>query len=125
MPHPALSRNTRGLTRAVAGVLLLAAAVTAAAWAIRLGLVEPPGFAWACQSAAPPWWCPLRQIAVDGLRFGALGFAALGCGLVAVLRGGRGAALAAIGLGAAGLVLYAPEPAAGGALLGAMALLRR
>ena len=94
-------------------------------YALRVGLVELPRLAWTCQSVAPAWWCPLRFAVVEGLRFGALGFAAFACGLVAILRGGRQTALVAIGLGAAGLVLYAPEPAAGGALLGAMALLRR
>ena len=105
--------------------LLLAAAAVAVAYAVRLGLVEPPQTAWACQAVTPPWWCPLWMVAVESLRFGVIGFAALACGLMAALRGGRRLALAAVGLGAAGLVLYGPEPAAGGALLGALTLLRR
>lgn len=105
--------------------LLLAAASMALAYAIRFGLVEPPQTAWACQAIAPPWWCPLWMAAVGSLRLGVIGFAALACGLVAIWRGGRRLALAAVCLGAAGLALYGPEPAAGGTLLGAMALLRR
>lgn len=105
--------------------LLLAAVSMAVAYAIRFGLVEPPQTAWACQAVSPPWWCPLWMVTTESLRLGVTGFAALACGLVAVWRGGRRLALAAVGLGAAGLALYGPEPAAGGVLLGAMALLRR
>lgn len=105
--------------------LLVAAAAVAAGYGVRLGLIEPPGFAWTCQSISPPWWCPLRAGAIATLRFGALGIAALVSGLIALLRGRRLVALAAVGLGGAGLVLYAPALSAGGALLGAMALLRR
>lgn len=105
--------------------LLLAAGTLAIGYGVRVGLVELPQLAWTCQSVAPPWWCPLRFAVVEGLRFGVLGFAAFACGLMAILRGGRRLALLAIGLGSAGLVLYGPELAAGGALLGAMALLRR
>jgi hypothetical protein len=105
--------------------LTLVAAVVATASVVRFGLIEPPGFAWACQIADAPWWCPLRSAAIASLRFGVLGIAALASGLVALLSSGRRMAWAALGLGAAGLVLYGPEPAAGGALLGAMALLRR
>ena len=105
--------------------LAIVAAVMAAAAIVRYGLIEPPHFAWACQSLDAPWWCPLRTGGVASLRFGALGIAALVCGLVALMRAGRRMAWAALGLGAAGLVLYAPELSAGGALLGAMVLLRR
>ena len=108
-----------------AQALAIVAAAMAAAAIVRYGLIEPPHFAWACQSLEAPWWCPLRTGGVASLRFGALGIAALLCGLVALMRPGRRMAWAALGLGAAGLVLYAPELSAGGALMGALALLRR
>ncbi|MBL8666162.1 MAG: hypothetical protein JNM48_01735 [Rhodospirillales bacterium] len=107
------------------GTLLLATAAMAAAYGVRVGFVEYAPSAWACQAVAPPWWCPLRLVGVEGLRLGVVGFVALACGLGALFLGCRRLALAAVGFGAAGLALYVPEPAAGGALLGAMALLRR
>ena len=105
--------------------LALVAALVATASIVRFALIEPPHFAWACQSVDAPWWCPLRMAGIASLRFGALGIGALACGLVALLRSEHRMAWAALGLGAAGLVLYAPELSAGGALLGAMVLLRR
>ena len=114
----------RGMARAIA-VVLLAAAVLGLALLLRIHVIEPPEFAWACQSATPPWWCPLRMGAIFALRAGAIGFLALACGGAALWRSSRGAALTAVALGAAGLVLYGPEPAAGGALLGALAIARR
>jgi hypothetical protein len=104
---------------------LLAAATVAAAFGLRLLVIEPPQFAWTCQGSEPPWWCVLRAAAIFGLRAGLIGFIGLGAGIFALWRCSGSAALLAVGAGAAGLVLYAPEPAAGGALLGALALVRR
>ena len=118
------SRTLRRLPFPAQALAIVAAAMAAAA-IVRYGLIEPPHFAWACQSLEAPWWCPLRTGGVAGLRFGALGIAALVCGLFALMRPGPRMAWAALGLGAAGLVLYAPELSAGGALLGALVLLRR
>ena len=114
----------RRIPRAIP-VMLLAAVALSLALLLRVHVIEPPEFAWVCQSATPPWWCPLRAGAILGLRAGIVGFLALACGLLALWRSGRRPALAAIALGAAGLVLYGPEPAAGGALLGALAIVRR
>jgi hypothetical protein len=104
---------------------LLSAGALGVAVALRFLVVEPPEFAWTCQSLTPPWWCPLRTAAIVALRAGAAGFLALALSLWAIVRRSRPAALAALAVGAAGLVLYVPEPAAGGVLLGALALLRR
>jgi len=108
---------------------LLAASIVAAAmgvaFALRIFAIEPPEPAWACQSTSPPWWCPLRQGGIEALRWGALGFVALAAGAFGLWRGCGRAALLALGCGAGGLVLYAAEPAAGGLLLGSLALLRR
>jgi hypothetical protein len=108
--------------------LLAVVAALAAALAARFLLIEPPQFAWTCQSIEPPWWCPLRTGGIVFLRAGGLGLLALMAGAFALWRGqrraARRAALLALGAGAAGLVLYGPEAAAGGALLGALAVVR-
>jgi hypothetical protein len=93
--------------------------------ALRFLLVERPELTWACQSLTPPWWCPLRLAAVEAVRFGLFGFMALAAGLLALWRGGLVSPLFAIVCGAAGLILYVPEPAAGGLLLGALSVVRR
>lgn len=97
-------------------------AATVVAVALRVFVIEVPELAWACQVQAPPAWCPLRTGAILALRFGILGFAAVAVGITALYRPRPGMAYAAIGLGAAGLVLYAAEAASGGLLLGALAL---
>ncbi len=125
MADQALSAPAPNRLVCAAGTVLLAAVAMAAAYGVRVGFVEYAPSAWACQVLAPPWWCPLRLAGVEGLRLGIIGFLALACGLGALFKRSRRLALAAVGLGAAGLILYVPEPAAGGALLGAMALLRQ
>lgn len=112
------------LPLAVRAVLMSVAAVALAA-ALRFLLVERPEFTWACQSPAPPWWCPLRLAAIETVRFGLFGFMALAAGLLALWRDRLFYALFAVVCGAAGLILYVPEPAAGGLLLGALAMVRR
>jgi hypothetical protein len=112
------------LSAAVVPTALTVAALSLALLA-RLFLIEPPEFGWACQGTVPPAWCPLRAAAIVAVRAGLPGFVALAAGLLALWRGSRTAALTALAAGAAGLALYLPEPAAAGALLGAVALLRR
>lgn len=108
----------------LAGVLV-AIASFGIALGLRFLLIEPPHFAWVCQAAAPPWWCPLRAGAILFLRAQGLGLIALGAGLLAMWRGSTPAALIAVACGTAGLVLYGPEASAGGVLLGAVAVARR
>ena len=103
---------------------LMAVAALGLAAALRFSLVERPELTWACQSLAPPWWCPLRLAAIEVVRFGLFGFMSLVAGLLALWRG-LFYALFAVVCGAAGLILYVPEPAAGGLLLGALAMVRR
>jgi hypothetical protein len=104
---------------------VLAAVGLAAAAALRFLVIEQPEYGWACQSLSPPWWCPIRTAGIEVIRFGLFGFVALIAGALAVLRRSQLAAQLAVASGAAGLILYVPEPAAGGALLGALATLRR
>src|SRR5512147_781317 len=97
----------------------------AAAAALRFFVIEQPEYGWACQSPSPPWWCPLRLAGIEAVRLGLVGLAALAAGLLALWRESPSAALFALASGAAGLILYVPEPAAGGALLGALVIVRR
>jgi hypothetical protein len=103
----------------------MAVAAIGPAAALRFLFVEQPELTWACQSLTPPWWCPLRLAAIATVRFGLFGFMALAAGLLALWRGRLFYALFAIVCGAAGLILYVPEPAAGGLLLGALSMVRR
>jgi hypothetical protein len=104
---------------------VLAAAALALASAVRFLLIEQPEYGWACQSLSPPWWCPLRMAGIGATRFGVFGFVALIAGALAASRRSLLAAQIAVASGAAGLILYVPEPAAGGVLLGALAIVRR
>ena len=104
---------------------MLAAAALGLAAALRFLVIEHPEYGWACQTLSPPWWCPIRMAGIAAIRLGLFGFIALIAGALAVLRRWPLAAQLAVASGAAGLVLYVPEPAAGGALLGALAMVRR
>lgn len=108
----------------VGQAVLLVVLALAAGLTVRFFVVEVPEYSWACQAQAMPWWCPLRIGVMWGLRAGLLGGAALVAGLVALWRLDRRWARVALGVGAAGLVLYGPVPAAGGLLMGALAGLR-
>src|SRR5512132_4593530 len=102
-----------------------AAATLALASALRFLFIERPEYGWACQSLSPPWWCPLRTAGIGAIRLGVFGFVSLIAGALAVSRRSLLAARIAVASGAAGLILYVPEPAAGGVLLGALAIVRR
>jgi hypothetical protein len=121
---PGVCRRGKRLSLAVR-VALMAVVALALAAALRFLLVEQPELTWACQSLTPPWWCPLRLAAIGTVRFGLFGFISLVAGLLALWRGGLFHALFAVVCGAAGLILYVPEPAAGGLLLGALSMVRR
>jgi hypothetical protein len=105
--------------------MLLAGGVgLAAGLAIRYGLIEPPQLGWVCQVAAPPWWCPARSAVILILQWGALGWAGLAAGIVALFGRGRTWSACAEGLGASGLILYAAGPASIALLLALMRSLR-
>jgi hypothetical protein len=116
--------NVRALPLWLQAMGLTAAGLALAA-ALRFLVIEPPEYGWACHSLAPQWWCPVRGVGIVAVRFGLFGFVALAAGLLALWRASLVAALLAVAAGAAGLLLYVPEPAAGGLLLGALAMLRR
>lgn len=104
---------------------LMAVAAVGLAAALRFFVIEQPEYGWACQSLSPPWWCPLRMAGIGAIRYGVFGFVALIAGALAASRRSLLAAQIAVASGAAGLILYVPEPAAGGVLLGALAIVRR
>jgi hypothetical protein len=118
MPLAARRGYTRAMTsagllarRPVLHGLVLAAVIGAIAFGLRTFAIEPASIAHACDPA--PWHgaCAVR-------------WAAFAAGVMAtVLRGPR-TATAALALGAAGLVLYSCEPAAVGAMLGLLVLVR-
>lgn len=108
-------------------IILPAAAVVlslAAAAALRYAALEPAGLAHLCGAPGAPWWCAPRALVAAALDAGALGFAAIAAGVLAILTRSSAWALAAACLGAAGLVLYAAATGATGFLLGLLVLAR-
>jgi hypothetical protein len=93
---------------------------------VRYGLIQPEFFRNACDPESMPGWCWPRQIVVlasDNWLFGVASFA---LGVWAVLRPSscRGAALAAVVIGAVGLALYDAEFASVGLVFGLIAAAR-
>jgi hypothetical protein len=107
-----------------ARLVLIFACGLAGAAGVRYGLIETPQLAWACSGAVHPWWCPVREGLILALRYQAMGALAAFAGFAALFAGQRRAAALAVGLGGAGLLLYAPELAAAGLLAGAFTRLR-
>ena len=96
----------------------------AAGFAVRFLIVETPALAWACGGAMHPWWCVWREALILALRYQAVGGLAAVSGFAALFGGWQRAAAIAVGIGGAGLLLYAPELAAAGVLAGALARVR-
>ncbi len=115
--------TARGKT-VVSGIAAAALALAAAA-IVRYALIEPVAIAHLCGAPEAPWWCAPRAAAAFVLDAGALGFGAIAAGAAAILTRSSAWALAAAGLGAAGLVLYAAVTGAVGFLLGLLVLARR
>ncbi|HZH07750.1 MAG TPA: hypothetical protein VEY69_13840 [Lautropia sp.] len=100
---------------------LLALAI---AFALRLYVIEPSHIGHACDPG--PWsgWCAARTALIMTFRFQEIGWAALAAGIAATLLRRAWLGQLALALGFLGLVLYSYEPAAIGALLGALVLFR-
>jgi hypothetical protein len=96
----------------------------ALAFVLRIFAIEPSHIGHACD--AGPWsgWCAARTTLILTFRFQEIGWAALAAGIVATLVRRAWLGQLALALGFAGLVLYSYEPAAIGALLGALVLIR-
>ena len=106
---------------ALAAAVALSVAVAAI---VRYAALEPAGLAHLCSASGAPWWCAPRALAAGVLDAGALGFAAIAAGVLAILTRSSAWALAAACLGAAGLLLYAVATGAAGVLLGCLVLAR-
>jgi len=96
----------------------------AAAFALRLLVIEPSHIAHACDPA--PWsgWCTARTALIMAFRFQEIGWAALAVGIAGSFLRRRWLGQLALALGFAGLVLYSYEPAVVGALLGTLVIVR-
>jgi len=101
-----------------------AVAVLVATLLLRHFVIEPAAIAHACDPA--PWLgaCALRSTVILSFVNQEVGWLALAAGLVATLVRGVWPARLAVWAGVAGLVLYSYEPAAVGALLGLMVVVR-
>ena len=119
--HKAARRLPADFGRAVA----LALGVAATAMALRYLAIEPQAIGIACANPPAPWWCVPRGVLVLGFRHDALGIAAIVLAVAAWLFSPRALAVAALAVGAAGLVLYNAGAASVAAVLAILRLLRR
>jgi hypothetical protein len=103
--------------------LAIAGGLSAAA-VVRYGLVQSPEMGWACGRLEPPWWCIPRELLIGFFRWQGVGIAALVLALALLLGDMRRLAPATMALGAAGLILYAPETSAAGLLIALLLSLR-
>jgi hypothetical protein len=111
-------RSSIILAVAVAGVL-------AAALAARYGIIQPRDAAHLCAVGDGPWWCGPRAVLVVLFPWSPFGWVSFGAGGLAILSGWRPAAVAALLVGAAGLVFYDAEPASVGVVLGLIVVTRQ
>jgi hypothetical protein len=89
---------------------------------VRHLAIESHAIGQACDVAGAPAWCWPRQAVVLAFTYSLFGVASLAAGVLCHVRGGAKTAAAAMAFGAAGLVLYNPEPSAIGFLLGLIGL---
>jgi hypothetical protein len=122
--HPDGSSLQRHAARTAWRAAVLAIAVALAALAVRMTVIEPAAIAHACDPA--PWQgaCALRTALTRLFQNQELGWLAFAAGALATLLRAPRLATFALASGAAGLVLYSVEPAAVGALLGMLVLVR-
>lgn len=105
-------------------VVLGVAAAFAIALLARFLLIEPRNSQLVCSALDGPAWCPLRRALVPFYTFQGFGILSFAAGLFAAWRWNGAAAVAALMLGAVGLVLYNVELAAAGLILGLITLTR-
>ena len=116
-----VSSATRAPSRPGLSWWLPALAAWLVAWLLQRYAIEPAAIGHACDLA--PWsgWCAPRSVLMLAtMQTQALGWVALAAGVVAVVTRRRASVQLALVAGMAGLVLYSVEPAAVGALLGAL-----
>lgn len=109
----------------VASAALVAVAVAAATSALRFGVIESGGLPHDCTAVdASAALCALKTALIESFLQQRLGWVSLAFGVFAFAWSARRLAWLAWVLGVAGLVLYSYDPAAVGALLALLVLLR-
>lgn len=99
--------------------------VAGVAMALRYGMLENGFLPQDCSAAdAPQALCAFKAVLLQTFVQQRMGWVSLACAVPAFLLSSRPLAWAGSLLGAAGLVLYSQEPAAVGALLSLLVLLR-
>lgn len=108
----------------LSGTVLTIAAAYAVSAAVRYGFMEARPIATLCMESDAPSWCALRSSIGFLIYLRAFGWLSIGIAGIALWRGGKGWALAALGVSVLGLVLYNLDKAAIGALLSLIAVAR-
>lgn len=104
--------------------LLVAAATGYVSWWLRQRFVEPSDVALVCNAVPHPSWCWIRFAILISQHNDLFGVAALIAGGLALIRGGRGPAIAAAALSIAAIVNYNVEMGALGLVFGLIASVR-
>ena len=110
-----LAVDARRSLRLAVVVMIAAYAVGAA---LRYGLIEREDLGLMCESAVPPMWCTVRLLVIRAFLHDAFAIASLVSLCLAVWRRSVPFALASIGLGTVGMVLYSFTWSGAGALGG-------
>lgn len=105
--------------------LLVVSAAYGISWALRYYYVEPSSAALACNSLPHPNWCQIRFAILAGQHNSLFGVIATITGVAALLRGGRGLAIAAAGLAVVAIVNYNVEMGALALVFGLIASVSR
>lgn len=100
------------------------AVVFAVALAARFFVVEPRAAQLVCSGLDGPAWCPIRKVLVPVYTFQVFGIVSMLAGGFAALRSRTAWGVAALLVGAAGMVLYNVEMASIGAILGLITITR-
>jgi hypothetical protein len=116
------------IRRSVIRVLCWALAICALALAFKYLVVERQALAVICESAAPEWWCEIRESIILVFYQDIPAIASLALAIVALLMDGRRSArilsVTAIILAAPAIVLWGADYAAPAFVIGLLRLLR-
>ena len=99
-------------------------AALAVVLAARYAWVQPAAIGQLCDSGGGPWWCVPRQWLILSFATKAIGYAALGLGILALFSRHCGIAVIAACVGVAALILYNYELGAVGFTLSVLTLAR-
>ncbi len=110
--------------RTQTGVFFLAILLCVGLLLFRWFAIENHPLGESCEAGQGPWWCIIRHGIIQIFVREGFGLTSLLAGLAAFIIGSRRLAMAAVLLGAAGLVLYNVNYASLGALIGLVQLAR-